>query len=184
MRGLSSVGRVLCRSVRRFALARRGAAAVEFALVAIPFLMLTFGIIEIGLIYFVSISLENATYAAARQIRTGQLQSGGGSTATAFTTLVCNNMSWMGASCTSNLSVSVQTFSSFQSVSGSNPVQNGQVNKNNLPFQMGGPGDIVLVQTFYQWTVIAPALDHIGTPLTGGKTLLQATAVFRNEPYA
>ncbi|HLK24319.1 MAG TPA: TadE/TadG family type IV pilus assembly protein [Caulobacteraceae bacterium] len=170
--------------MRRFAVARQAAAAVEFAIVSIPFLMLTFGIVEIGLIYFVSISLENATYAAAREIRTGQLQNGGGSTASAFTTLVCNNMSWLGSSCTSNLSVSVKTFSSFQSVSGSNPVQNGQVNKNNLPFQMGGPGDIVLVQTFYQWTVIAPALDHIGTPLNNGQTLLQATAVFRNEPYA
>src|SRR5579864_1011930 len=106
----------------RFALGRRGAAAVEFALVSIPFLMLTFGIIEIGLIYFASISLENATYAAARQIRTGQLQNAGGSTATAFTTLVCNNMSWMGSSCPSNLSVSVRTFSSFQAVTSTNPV--------------------------------------------------------------
>ncbi len=145
--------------------------------------MLTFGIIEIGLIYFASVSLENATLIAARQIRTGQLQNAGGATATSFTTLVCNNMSWMGSSCASNLAVSVQTFSSFQSVTSANPVQNGQVKKNTLPFQMGGPGDIVLVQTFYQWTVLAPALDNVGTPLNGGQMLLQSAAVFRNEPY-
>jgi Flp pilus assembly protein TadG len=184
MRGLSTAIRSLGRFARRFAFGRRGAAAVEFAIVSIPFLMLTFGIIEIGLIYVVSISLENATYAAAREIRTGQLQTGGGSTATSFTTLVCNNMSWMGAACTSNLSVSVQTFSSFSSVTGSNPVQNGTVNKNSLPFQIGGPGDIVLVQSFYQWTVLAPALDNIGTPISGGQMLLQSSAVFRNEPYS
>jgi Flp pilus assembly protein TadG len=175
--------RHLGRFVRRFALGRRGATAVEFALVSIPFLMLIFGIIEIGLIYFASISLENATYAAARQIRTGQLQTAGGATASSFTTLVCANMSWMGSSCTSNLSVSVQTFSSFQSVTSTTPVSNGQVVKTTLPFQIGGPGDIVLVQTYYPWTVLAPSLDRIGTPLNGSQTLLQASAVFRNEPY-
>jgi len=184
MRGFSTAIRSLGRFARRFALGRRGAAAVEFALVSIPFLMLTFGIIEIGLIYVVSISLENATYEAAREIRTGQLQTSGGSSATSFTTLICNNMSWMGAACTSNLSVSVQTFSTFQAVTASNPVSNGTVNKNSLPFQIGGPGDIVLVQSFYQWTVLAPALDGIGTPLNGGQMLLQSSAVFRNEPYS
>jgi Flp pilus assembly protein TadG len=183
MRGPFSAIRSIGRFARRFALGRRGAAAVEFALVSIPFLALTFGIIEIGLIYVVSISLENATYEAAREIRTGQLQNGGGSSAANFTTLICNNMSWMGAGCTTNLSVSVKTFATFQAVTATNPVQNGTVNKNNLPFQIGGPGDIILVQAFYQWTVLAPALDNIGTPLTGGQMLLQSSAVFRNEPY-
>jgi len=145
--------------------------------------MLTFGIIEIGLIYVVSISLENATFEAAREIRTGQLQNQGGSSATSFTTLICNNMSWMGSSCAANLSVSVQTFSTFQAVTSTNPVSSGTINKNSLPYQIGGPGDIVLVQSFYQWTVFAPALDNIGTPLTGGQMLLQSSAVFRNEPY-
>jgi Flp pilus assembly protein TadG len=184
MRGFFSPLRPLGRFARRFALGRRGAAAVEFALVSIPFLMLTFGIIEIGLIYVVSISLENATYAAAREIRTGQLQTAGGSSATSFTTLICNNMTWMGAGCTSNLSVSVQTFSTFGGVTSANPVSNGTVNKNTLPYSIGGPGDIVLVQSFYQWTVLAPALDRIGTPLNGGQMLLQSSAVFRNEPYS
>jgi Flp pilus assembly protein TadG len=183
MRGLSTTVRSVSRFALRFALGRRGAAAVEFALVSIPFLMLTFGIVEVAMVYYASISLENATFEAAREIRTGQLQTAGGSSATSFTTLICNNMSWMGSGCTSNLSVSVQTFSTFQSVTSTNPVSNGTINKNTLPYQIGGPGDIVLVQSFYQWTALAPALDNIGTPLTGGQMLLQSSAVFRNEPY-
>ncbi len=170
------------RSVGGFALGELGAAAVEFALVSIPFLALTFGIIEIGLIYFVSTTLENATIQAARQIRTGQLQLAGGSSAGAFKTLICNQLTWLG-NCNANLYVQVQTFSSFQAVTQTSPVQNGAVNQANMSFQMGGPGDIVLVQSFYTWTVLAPALDHLGTPLTGGQMLLTSTAVFRNEPY-
>ena len=152
-------------------------------MVSIPFLALTFGIIEIGLIYFMAVALENATDMAAREIRTGQLQQAGGATAASFKTLVCSNLSWLGGSCASNLNVNVETFSTFTSVSQPSPITNGAINQANLVFQTGGPGDIVLVQVFYQWTVIAPLLDGIGTPLNGGQTLLTSTAVFRNEPY-
>jgi Flp pilus assembly protein TadG len=172
----------LGRLIARFARGRRGAAAVEFALVSIPFFALTFAILDIGMVYFVSIALENATDAAAREIRTGQLQTQGGATAATFKTLICNNMSWI-ASCTSNLSVNVEEFSTFQSISQPSPVTNGAVNQASLQFQTGGPGDIILVQSFFQWTVLAPSLDNISTPLSGGKTLLSAAVVFQNEPY-
>lgn len=171
------------RLAARFAGAARGAAALEFALLSIPFFALTFGIIEVGLIWFVATTLDAATSRAAREIRTGQLQSQGTATPASFKTLICNQMSWLGSSCASNLSIQVQTFSSFQTVSQPSPIQNGAINPNNLVFNMGGPGDIVLVQSFYQWTVLAPGLDNIGTPLSGGKMLLTSTAVFRNEPY-
>jgi len=174
----------LHRFAKRFAKGRRGAAAVEFALVSIPFFALLFGIIEVGLIYFVATTLEAATNEAAREIRTGQLQSQGTPvTATTFKTLVCNQLSWLGSNCTSNLFVQVQTYSTFATITQPTPITNGQINQNNLTFSMGGPGDIVLVQAFYEWTVLAPALDNIGTPLSGGKMLLTSTAVFRNEPY-
>lgn len=172
------------RFAARFARGRRGAAAVEFALVSIPFFALLFGIIEIGLIFFVSTTLENATNEAAREIRTGQLQTAGGATASSFKTLVCNQLAWLSANCTSNLSIDVRTFASFQNINQPSPITNGSINQANLLFQMGGPGDIVLVRSFYQWTVLAPLLDQIGTPLSGGQTLLTATAAFRNEPYS
>jgi Flp pilus assembly protein TadG len=169
----------------RFTRSRRGAAAVEFALVSIPFFALLFGIIEIGLIYFIATTLEAATNEAARQIRTGQLQSQGTpATQASFKTLVCNQMSWLGSNCTANLAIQVQTFSSFQTITQPSPISNGQIDQTKLAFDMGGPGDIVLVQAFYQWTVLVPALDRIGTPLSGGKMLLTSTSVFRNEPYA
>jgi Flp pilus assembly protein TadG len=168
----------------RFAHGRRGAAAVEFALVSIPFFALLFGIIEVGLIYFVATTLEMATNEAARDIRTGTLQGQATpETVAGFKTLICNQLSWLGSSCTSNLFVQVQTFSSFATITQPSPITSGAMNQNNLSFTLGGPGDIVMVQAFYQWTVLAPALDNIGTPISGGKMLLSSTSVFRNEPY-
>ena len=46
----------------------RGAAAVEFALVVLPLLLLLFGIIELGRIYFVQLSLTNAARDAVRTV--------------------------------------------------------------------------------------------------------------------
>src|SRR5262245_1464059 len=88
----------------RFARAEGGATAVEFALVAIPFLMLVFAIIELGLVYLVSLTLENAVIDVGRQIRTGQVQTSGG-TATTFKSSVCAKMSWLGSKCSTNLSL-------------------------------------------------------------------------------
>ena len=78
--------------LRRFARADDGAAAVEFAFVAIPFLILVFAIIELGLTFLVSMTLENALNNVDRTIRTGALQASNGDIET-FRTAVCGEMS-------------------------------------------------------------------------------------------
>src|SRR5450755_3437152 len=83
----------------RFRLARRGATAVEFGMLALPFFGLLCGVIEIGMIYVVATTLEDATDGVARQIRTGQLQTSGSSTAATFVNAVCAQMSWLGSNC-------------------------------------------------------------------------------------
>ena len=46
----------------------RGFTAVEFAMVAMPFLMLLFGTIAVGLYFFTTFTLENAVEKAAHRI--------------------------------------------------------------------------------------------------------------------
>ena len=167
----------------RFARAKGGAAAVEMALVATPFFMLMFGLLELGLIFMVSSSLENATAQAARTIRTGSLQSGGSSTAGAFKTAICNKFGWLQSDCTTNLSVDVRTYTSFASVTAPAPVTNGVFNSSALTFAPGGPDDIVVVRAYYQWPLVAPLMSQALQTLSSGKIVLTSTAVFRNEPY-
>ena len=62
---------------RRWQRDDRGATAIEFAMVAMPFFMFCFGILGVGLHYFSTNSLEHAVEAAARKIRTGQAQNSG-----------------------------------------------------------------------------------------------------------
>ncbi len=79
--------------------------------------------------------------------------------------------------------VNVQTFSSFGSVSMLNPVSNGSFQAGQMNYNTGNPGDIVVVQVFYQWAVFPAPLGFNLSNLGGNLRLLVGTAAFRNEPY-
>jgi Flp pilus assembly protein TadG len=160
------------------------ATTLEFAFVAAPFFALLFGIIELGMIFLVSTTLESTTDVVARQIRTGELQVKGGATAVTFASSICTAgvMSWLGSNCAANLSVDVRTFPQFQATNVPDPVSNGVFTK-PVTFQPGGPSDIVLVRVFYVWTLIVPGLDGAIQQLNNGQILITSTATFRNEPY-
>lgn len=167
----------------RFVKAQGGQAAVELALVSTPFFLLLFGIVELGLIFLVSSSLENATAQAARTIRTGSFQNGTAPTSAALKSAICANFDWLPGSCSSNLYLDVRTFTSFSTVTTPQPVQNGAFNTSALTCNPGGPGDIVVVRAYYLWPLVAPLMSKALQQVDGGKTLITSTATFRNEPY-
>jgi Flp pilus assembly protein TadG len=172
--------------LRRFARARRGATAIEFSIIALPFCALMFGAIELGLVFMASTTLEFATDAAARKIRTGQFQTSGATTKGNFKTAVCNNMSWLSVPCGSKLTVDVQTFANFTGAAGNNPANPTLFNPNATCFTTGQPGDIVLVRTYYEWDLYTPLLNvglqNMGA--TSNKRLISSATSFRNEPYS
>ena len=177
--------RSACRRLRGFAAAQGGASAVEFAIISIPFLTLLFVIFELGAMFVAQTSIDSATEAAARQIRTGQLQTGGSNSVSGFKTLVCNGISWISnADCTANMSLDVRTFSTFSSVSTTTPVKNGAIDSSQLTFNAGNSCDIVLVRAFYPWTLLAPTVEPGLPNLNGTQRLLVATVAFRNENWA
>lgn len=161
----------------RFARAERGATAVEFAFVAIPFLMLVFAMIELGLVFLVSLTLENAVMDVGRTIRTGELQNSGG-TAASFKTAVCNKMSWVGASCAGALSIDVRTFADFSSTNTSA----ASTMPETMNWNPGGAGSIVLIRAYYAWPLVTP-LMQTGLQSANGKRIIYAATAFTNEPY-
>ena len=167
--------------------AERGATAVEFALVAGPFLLLMIGVLELGLIFMVSVTLENATAMASRRIRTGELVAvaAGAEAAsnTAFKNEICDDMGWMQTDCQANLWVDVNTVSDFTSETLPSPVVAGAFNPGTPNFKPGVAGSIVLVRAWYQWNLIAPLMNQALVKVPG-KTLISSTATFRNEPYS
>ena len=64
-------------SFKRFRRDEDGATAVEFGLIALPFIALMMATIEIALVFFAGQALETAVDTASRLIRTGQAQQDG-----------------------------------------------------------------------------------------------------------
>jgi Flp pilus assembly protein TadG len=164
---------------RQFGKRQDGSAAVEFAMVSLPFFALLFAILETALIFFAGQTLQAAAGEAGRLIMTGQAQTAN-YTAADFKNQVCARIYGL-FNCQSGMTVDVKSYSNFGSVNTTSPTKNGQFDSTKAGYTLGGPGCIQVVTLYYQWPVYVPllGLNYLGT----NSHLLQATAVFKNEPY-
>jgi Flp pilus assembly protein TadG len=160
---------------------QEAATAVEFGLLALPFIALLFAILETGLLYFADQVLETAVDNSARLIRTGQAQQQGMSLDT-FKQSICDQVGVM-FDCTNGLSLNVQTYPDFASINLTPPVTSGQLNKGSFQFGMGHGGDIVVVSAYYEWPTFSKLLGLNYSNLADGNYLIAATAAFKNEPF-
>ncbi len=165
----------------RFRRAKKGSAAVEFAMLAIPFFLLLYAVIDTSLVYFASSTLENGVAIAARRIRTGQAQAAS-MTQQQFRTLICNQISVLLA-CDARLGIDVRKFNSFTSVVLPAALDaNGNLT-GNYQFNMGVAGDIIVVRAFYAWPVLTPNFGQTLVNMNGNARLLTAAMAFKNEPF-
>lgn len=172
----------LARIARRFVRHEEGATAIEFGIVAAPFLGLMFAIMETALVFFASQTLETAVADSARLIMTGQAQQAGYSQQQ-FKDQVCNRIKGL-FDCQTGMWIDVKTYDTFGSISNDKPIgSDGKLQTSNFGYTPGGPGQIVVVRIMYEWPVFASVLNFSLADLSGSKRLLIATAAFRNEPY-
>ena len=160
-----------------------GAVAVEFAMIALPFIFMVFSIFELALILLIFSTLENGMGDAARTIRTGSLQNGGSATATTFRTSICNNLGWLQSDCQAKLQVDVRTYAQFSGNSAPDPYSTGSFDSTKTTFNPGAQGSIVLVRAWYPWPLILPSMNAALSRSNNGTALIQATTTFKNEPY-
>jgi len=154
---------------------------LEFALVALPLSVMLFGILEVGLIFWGTYELDNATLTAARLIRTGQAQTSGTSQ-TGMITQICSQV-FILPNCTSNLRLNVQNFTDFAAVTSPTATGSNGSLLTSFPYQPGGPATVNLVTSFYEWPLVNFAGLSFLSNLSDGNRLLQSSAVFRTEPY-
>jgi Flp pilus assembly protein TadG len=160
----------------------RGAAALEFALVAVPLIALLLVALQTAIIMFYNQALQTATEKSARQLMIGSVQDSGLSQS-AFKSLVCTNASMFKCS---GLMVDVESASSFSTISTSalTPAYNGSgATTNTWSYSPGSAGDIVILRVMYGWPVIGGPLAVALANQSNGTYLMVGTAVFKNEPY-
>ena len=168
------------RLVRRFIAARGGATAVEFAIVAAPFLFLLAAVFETAILFFTQSAIETGLNKAARQIRTGQVQAQG-LTASQFKDLVCSNLASY-LDCQNNLQIDVRSFPAFSDVHVPDLVVDDELVE-DFEYRPGGAMEVVVARAAYVWDLMTPDPISGLANLSGGKRLLAAGATFRNEPF-
>lgn len=149
-------------------------------MVAPFFFALLFAIIEVAMIFFASQVLETAVQDASRLILTRQAQNAS-MTQDQFKTEVCKRLVSL-FEC-NIVRVDVQNYGSdFGTVSITTPIDSNKKFVDNMQYNIGKAGDIIVVRAFYQWPLFVIGLGFDASNLADGKRLLTATAAFRNEP--
>ncbi|MEQ1618217.1 MAG: TadE/TadG family type IV pilus assembly protein [Terricaulis sp.] len=172
------------RPFARFAAEKRGAAAVEFAIVLLPFTLLTIGVAEVGLVGYSQSALDFAVNETARQIRTGQAQQGG-LNQTQIKDMLCDEMgNLIFIDCTADMFMDVQRFDSFvEAATVASPMQNDEFVTSSFGYDPGAPSDIVVVRAFFRWRPLTPAFRDLFKNVANGDRIIASTMMFRNEPY-
>jgi Flp pilus assembly protein TadG len=196
----------LKRAIERFRRDTDGVTAVEFGLVALPFFMMLFGIMAVGLFYFTQYSLENAVWAASRDLRTGIFQSAAagsryaGKTGDAlkdeFKAAVCERTpSYVKSNCNSDVRIIIQAYANAtNNTANPTPISKPACLANATTLvteanakaasDAGGAGAVVLVTACYAYRLggLMPFLKFGN--MGNGTHLMQASSAFQSEPYS
>jgi len=204
MKKMEQAADVACRPHRRtrlrliaFSRSRDGAAAIEFALLAIPYFLVVFAIIETFIAFAGEQLVSNAVDTMSRRMRTGQITPTN-TNVTAFRTEFCNEISIL-IKCSktevatpSKLFVDVRNFATFAAIPTTIPKTStaayADIKTSDFKYLPGGSGSINMVRAYYRWQVITDLIRPYITsvrPTDGSSSyfLIVATSAFQNEQY-
>lgn len=161
---------------------RKGAAAIEFAMLALPFFMLILATLEVGLMLLASAMVETSTSATSRLIRTGQAQINQ-LEPEEIKRRFCANLSIFSTHCMERTQIDIRAVKTFGQDIAPDPLATGVFDPNVLTYQPGIPGDYVLVRVWFEHPIVTPFMANALSRSSDKKTRLLSTLAFRNEPY-
>jgi hypothetical protein len=168
---------------------RRGATALEFAILAIPFWMMLLGLMELGLDFYVQLALDYAVQEGARKLQTGA--GNAAASAAVFKTdclcplvasfLNCNQIS---------LDVYPVTTADYylnaRAGGGAIPLSNGTLSTSAWSFSPSGAATPMFMQAIYtSVAVVAGFIPGFAVQSAAGQVHVTSSAIgFINEPFS
>ena len=151
-------------------------------MVAAPFFFMIFAVLELGLVFLIDSTLENAVMSASRLVRTGRAETEA-VTDTQFKTALCAQMSVFEGDCKTRADVDVRVMPQFSDGAPDSPIKNGELKKSDLDYAIGEPGDLMLVRVWYSQPLVTPFMSQAVSRLNSGAIIISVATAFRNEPY-
>lgn len=184
--------------LKRLFRSKDGAAAIEFALLAIPYFLIVFAIIETFVAYTAEQLVANGVDTMGRKLRTGNI------TVTSTTASTYMNQTQFRRAFCGEISILIQCseaeiatpnklwldakpYTNFSDMPTTIPMANGDLNTTGLSFAPGGSGTKNMLRAYYKWDVttdlLRPYISNAG-PTGGSKYfLIVETSAFKNEDY-
>jgi Flp pilus assembly protein TadG len=152
---------------------QHGASLIEFALIALPLVLLLYGTFEVAFVYWANQELEHAASYGARLVRTGQVQANGVNRAQ-LTAQMCSQTALL-VGCTTKLRLDVRSAKTLGEITPPAPLDGNGALKEAAAFTFspGAADDVVLLSAFYAWPPLLKPSGYI----------LRAASVMRNEPF-
>ncbi|MER9948053.1 TadE/TadG family type IV pilus assembly protein [Mesorhizobium sp. M0047] len=171
----------------RFLRDRRGATAIEFAILSVPFALLVFAILESCISFASQEVMANITDDVARQLRTGQLKAAD-VTKDSLTTTICTKLEIMvSQDCPNQLLVDLRQYATFADAALAGfKIKDNDVKLTNGTAEQdfvvtgGAAGSRNMLRVFYKWPIMT---DLLAQSMGGNKTLHFASVTWQNEPF-
>lgn len=153
---------------------------MEFALIGVPFMFLVIGILETALMFTANSLLEASTAEAARLVRTGEIQLGGGETE--FTDELCGFAGLL-IPC-EDIQYQVVSMDNFQDAADFPDAEfDEDGNLEDQGFDAGGANDVVMIRVAYSYPIKTPLMQPVLTNYDNGNRIMLSTIVLQTEPY-
>ena len=191
------------RLLRRMGRSRDGAAAIEFAILAIPYFLIVFAIVETFVAFAAEQLITNAVNTVSRDLRTGAITANMARPTdkdrTEFRRVFCGEISILIRCSESEIAnpdklyLDVRSFSAFKDIPNVIPRASNadfaDIDPSSFGYAPGGPESINIVRAYYRWQIttdlVRPFITTI-RPEDGSMPtdfLIFATTAFQNENY-
>lgn len=167
----------------RFVRNRKGSTAIEFTMLAIPFSMLVFAVLESSISFAAQQVMANAADDIARQFRTGQIKAQNFSKQE-VRDLICGRMQIVVSPGCPGLEIDFQSYTTFAEAAKVRvEFDNGDLDTTDFDILPGAAMSKNMLRVFYRWPVITDFMRKSMANLPDGKTLHFASVTWQNEPF-
>lgn len=172
------------RLLKPFLRDRRGATAIEFAVLALPFALLIFAILESCVSFAGQQILSNTADDIARQLRTGQLRSADVNEIS-LKKMICEQLKVIVADNCPGLVVDLREYATFEDAAAVRLKYTADRDIDTTGFNVAPGGSMTknMLRVFYKWPVMTDFMRKAMSNLKGGTTLHFAAVIWQNEPY-
>ncbi|MEO0465344.1 MAG: TadE/TadG family type IV pilus assembly protein [Pseudomonadota bacterium] len=167
------------RKAKSWFTSRRGATAVEFALVAPVFLFFFTAAVEYSLFYFKTSFLKHVLYEASRNVQTGEVQDAVDPQAF-FQAEYCDDAAFL-VRC-EDVYFDVRSAADLASITFPGATFDGSGIPTNFVFQPGGPDTITTMRVATPYSFFTPMMQDIFQP-DGSPAIIVGYTVSKNEPF-